>query len=231
MTDHRCREPELANPLLAAPHTYGGPDTDRSPPAVKDGRRPRGWGMDQDLVVRVQQGDQRAFEALAVTDYPRLYRVAYGVMGDHPSAEDVTQQALLGIWRDIRRPRDPARYEAWAYRLLVRVCYAEAKRQPGWMSNDHLSPADEPRATDPYGAVADRDQLERGLQRLSMDHRVVLALRHLLGMTPDEVAAPLGISRWAVYSRLARATEAMRAALTADARSVTAATEPQEVLR
>jgi RNA polymerase sigma factor (sigma-70 family) len=187
--------------------------------------------MDQDLVVRVQQGDQRAFEALAAADYPRLYRVAYGVMGDHPSAEDATQQALLDIWRDIRRLREPSKYEAWAYRLLVRDCYAEAKRRPRWTSNDDLSPADKPRAVDAYGVVADRDQLERGLRRLSMDHRVVLALRHLLGMTPEEVAATLGVSRWTVYKRLQAATKAMGAALEADARNVTATTDRQEALR
>jgi RNA polymerase sigma-70 factor (ECF subfamily) len=187
--------------------------------------------MDQDLVVRVQQGDQRAFEALATADYPRLHRVAHSVLGDPASAEDATQQALLDIWRKVRRLRDPAKYEAWSYRLLVRACYAEAKRQPKWVSNDDLSPAREPRTTDAYGVVADRDQLERGFQRLSMDHRVVIVLRFLLGMSPEEVAATLGISRWTVYSRLRAATEAMRAALEADARTVTVATEEQEALR
>ncbi len=187
--------------------------------------------MDQQLVVRVQGGDQRAFEVLATADYARLYRVAFGVMGDHASAEDVTQQALLDIWRDIRRLADPARYEAWSYRLLVRVCYAEARRRPEWWSSDDISSTHEPRAADAYGAVADRDQLERGLRRLPMDHRVVLALRHLLGMSPDDVASTLGISRWAVYKRLQAATESMRAALEADARSDTQTTEPQEALR
>ncbi len=59
--------------------------------------------MDQDLVSRVQQGDQRAFETLTVTDYPRLFRVAHGVLGDRDLAEDATQQAFLDIWRDIAR--------------------------------------------------------------------------------------------------------------------------------
>jgi DNA-directed RNA polymerase specialized sigma24 family protein len=66
---------------------------------------------------------------------------------------------------------------------------------------------------------------------LSMDHRVVLALRHLLGMTPEEVAATLGLSRWTVYKRVQAATEAMRAALEADARAVVPTAERQEVLR
>ena len=187
--------------------------------------------MDQDLVVRVQEGDQRAFEALATADYPRLFRVAHGVMGDRGLAEDVTQQALLDIWRKLRRLRDPDKYEGWSYRLLVRVCYAEAKRQPKWTSDDELSPADEPRTVDAYGAVADRDQLERGLRRLSMDHRVVLALRFLLGMTPEEVAVTLDLPRSTVYSRVQAAVKAMRAALEADARSATLVADRQEALR
>ncbi len=187
--------------------------------------------MDLALVARVQRGDQRGFEALAIADYPRLFRVAHGVLGDRGVAEDVTQQALLDIWRKMCRLRDPSKYEAWSYRLLVRICYAEAKRRPRWRSIDDLAPAYEPRTADAYGEVADCDQLERGFRRLSMDHRVVLALRHLLGMTPEEIADTLGVPRSTVYSRLQAATQAMRAALMADARLVTQPTVRQEVLR
>ena len=82
---------------------------------------------------------------------------------------------------------------------------------------------------DAYGVVDDRDQLERGFQRLSFDHRVALVLRFLIGMTPEQVAETLGINRSAMYARLERATKAMRAALEADTRTVTATTE--EALR
>ncbi len=187
--------------------------------------------MDQDLVVRVQHGDRRAFETLATADYPRLFRVAHAVLSDPSLAEDATQLALLDIWRDIRRLRDPGNYEGWSYRLLVRVCYAEAKRQPKWTPDDGLSPADEPTVADATGVVADRDQLERGFRRLSMDHRVVLVLHFLMDMTPDEVAEALGISRWTVYSRLEAATKAMRAALEADARVVAPTALRQEASR
>ena len=187
--------------------------------------------MDQALVARVQEGDQRAFEALVMADHPRLYRAAFGVLRDREAAEDATQQALLDIWRDIRRLRDPAKYEAWSYRLLVRVCYAEAKRRPKWTSSEDLSPADQASTTEAYGLVADRDQLERGFQQLSMDHRVVLALRHLLGMTPEQVAEVLDLPRSTVYSRLQAAVTAMRAAFEADERSVARALERQEALR
>ncbi len=187
--------------------------------------------MNEDLVVRVQRGDERAFESLTIADYPRLFRVANGVLGDYHLAEDATQQAFLDIWRDIPRLRDPAKYEGWSYRLLVRVCYGEAKKLPDWVSGD-ASRIAEPRTTDAYTTVADRDQLERGFQRLAMDQRVVLVLHFLLGMTPEQVGETLSISRWTVYSRLDRATKAMRAALEADGRpATTLAPEPQESLR
>jgi RNA polymerase sigma-70 factor (ECF subfamily) len=192
--------------------------------------------MDHDIVARVQRGDEQAFESLTKADFPRLYRVASGVLGDSHLAEDATQQAFVEIWRDIPRLRDPAKYEGWSYRLLVRVCYAEAKRRPGEETSVEETSVEahaiEPMAADAYAAVADRDQLERGLQRLSMDHRVVLVLRFLLGMTPEKVAETLGISRWTVYARSDRALKAMRTALEAEARSpVMPAPVRQESLR
>jgi predicted DNA-binding protein (UPF0251 family) len=58
-----------------------------------------------------------------------------------------------------------------------------------------------------------------------------MAIDILLGMTPEEVAATLGISRWTVYSRLRVAVKAMRAALEADVRAATPVTDQQEALR
>jgi RNA polymerase sigma-70 factor (ECF subfamily) len=175
--------------------------------------------MDQVLLSRVQRGDEQAFESLTKADFPRLYRVARGVLGDPHLAEDATQQAFVEIWRGIPRLRDPAKYEAWSYRLLVRACSAEAKRRPDEEVIVASYPV-EPRASDAYVAISDRDQLERGLRRLSMDHRVVLVLRFLVGMSPERVAETLGVTRWTVYARSDRAMKAMRAALEADARSV-----------
>jgi len=187
--------------------------------------------MDQDLVVRVRQGDQRAFEALAIADHARLFRVAYGILRDHQVAEDATQQASLDIWRDIRRLHDPAKYEGWSYRLLVHACYREAKRQPDWVSDSEIPPAREPRAADDYESVLDREQLERGFQHLSLDNRAVIVLRYLLDLTPEQVAEVLGIPRRTVYSRLKRAMPAMRAALEADARQAKPTRVRQEALR
>lgn len=186
-------------------------------------------GMDQDLVVRAQQGDQRAFETLTVQHHPRLFRVAHGILGDPHLAEDATQQAFLDIWRNIARLRDPARFEAWSYRTLVHACYAEARRKPDWVNYDELPAGREPRGGEEYAAVLERDRLGRAFQQLSVDHRSVVVLRYLLDMTPERIAETLDIPRRTVYSRLKRAMPALRAALEADARDAPATTTSREV--
>jgi RNA polymerase sigma-70 factor (ECF subfamily) len=174
--------------------------------------------MDQDLVVRAQHGDPRAFESLTLACHPHLFRLAHGILGNPQLAEDATQQACLDIWRDIRRLRDPARFEGWSYRILVHCCYREAKRRPTWVPEAAIQAADEPKVIDAIDAVLDRDQLERGFQRLSVDQRVVIVLRYLLDMTLEQVATTLDIPAGTVDSRLSRAMAAMRAALESDAR-------------
>ena len=74
--------------------------------------------MDTDLVVQAQGGDEEAFASLAVAAGDRLHAVAHRILRDTDLAEDATQQALLTIWRDLPQLRDPARFDAWSYRLL-----------------------------------------------------------------------------------------------------------------
>ena len=76
-------------------------------------------------------------------------------------------------------------------------------------------------AADDATSVADRDQLERGFRRLSIDHRAVVVLHHYRDMQLDQVAETLGIPIGTVRSRLFYAMRAMRSALDADARPAT----------
>jgi RNA polymerase sigma-70 factor (ECF subfamily) len=144
--------------------------------------------------------------------------VAHRILRDIDLAEDATQQALLSIWRDLPQLRDPARFEAWSYRLLVRACYAEARRTRRAGSILRLLPAGEPTASDDLAAVADRDQLERGFRRLSIDHRAVVVLHHYLDLSLADVADALGIPEGTVRSRLHYAMRGLRAAMAADSR-------------
>jgi RNA polymerase sigma-70 factor, ECF subfamily len=174
--------------------------------------------MDTALVVRAQHGDEEAFASLAVACGDRLHAVAHRILRDTNLAEDATQQTLLTIWRTLPKLRDPARFDAWSYRLLVNACFVEGRRRNHWSVNLRLRPSDEPAVGEDLSGVVDRDQLERGFQRLSIDHRAVVVLHHYLGLSHDGVAESLGIPVGTVRSRLHNAMRAMRAALDADAR-------------
>jgi RNA polymerase sigma-70 factor (ECF subfamily) len=174
--------------------------------------------MDTDLVTRAQRGDEEAFASLAVAVGDRLHAVAHRILRDLDLAEDATQQALLAIWRDLPQLRDPARFDAWSYRLLVRACYAEGRKERRWTPNLHLLPSDEAMQGDGSSTVIDRDQLERGFRRLSIDHRAVVVLHHYLDWPLERVADALGIPAGTARSRLHHAMRGLRAALDADAR-------------
>jgi RNA polymerase sigma-70 factor, ECF subfamily len=174
--------------------------------------------MDTDLVTRAQHGDEEAFASLAVAIGDRLHAVAHRILRDIDLAEDATQQALVAIWRDLPQLRDPARFDAWSYRLLVRACYAEGRRTRAWSPNLRILPADEPSVSGELDAVLHRDQLETAIRRLSVDHRAVLVLRYYADLPLEEVAQVLGVRLGTVNSRLHHAMRAMRAALDADAR-------------
>jgi len=174
--------------------------------------------MDTDLVVRAQRGDREAFADLAATIADRFLATSHRILSDIDLAEDATQQALISVWQDLPQLRDPARFEAWSYRLLVRACYAEGRRSRTWTPNMRLLPSDGPSQADGSSALADRDQLERGFRRLSIDHRAVVVLHHYLDMPLDQVAEALGIPAGTARSRLHHAMRGLRAALDADAR-------------
>lgn len=178
--------------------------------------------MDTELVIRAQRGDEEAFASLALAAGDRLHAVAHRILRDIELAEDATQRALLAIWRDLPQLRDPARFDAWSYRLLVRACYAEGRREHHWTPNMRLMPNDGPSHSDSSSLVADRDQLERGFRRLSINHRAVVVLHHYLDLPVDRVAAILDVPPGTVRSRLHHAMRGLRAALDADARPIAA---------
>ena len=174
--------------------------------------------MDADLVIRAQHGDKGAYGLIATAIAGRFRAVSRRILRDVDLADDATQQALLTIWQDLPQLRDPVHFEAWSYRILVRACYAEGRKERRWSPNLRLLPMDESLTDGGQGLVVDRDQLERGFRHLSLDHRTVVVLHHYLDLPLERVAEICGIPPGTAHSRLHHAMRALRAALDADAR-------------
>jgi RNA polymerase sigma-70 factor, ECF subfamily len=171
--------------------------------------------VDRELVERARHGDREAYEVLGRAAADRLYPVAYRILREADQADDAVQQTLVAIWREIPKLRDPDRFEAWTYRLVVRFCLAEARRQRGQEARVKALALDV-RSADDTIRVAARDEIERAFRRLTPEHRAVLVLHHYVGLPVNEVAETLGIPFGTAASRLHYAARAMRAALTTD---------------
>jgi len=177
--------------------------------------------MQCDLVERAQRGDQDSFAALVHLCSDRLYGIAYRILRDPDRAEDALQQALVRLWDDLPSLRDPDRFDAWSYRLVVHASYGEARRERRWTSRIRPITSD-PMADDRISRIADRDEFERGFRGLTPEHRAVLVLHYFVGLPVTEVAETLGIPVGTAVSRLHYAVRGLRAALEADARGVVA---------
>lgn len=177
---------------------------------------------------QAQRGDKDAYDAIVRAMAPRLYRAAHRIVRDFDAAQDATQLGLVAIWRELPRLRDPDRFDAWAYRLVVRYCLMELRsrrRRLAIVPDDGFGTdgaESEPARADDAHAVADRDELERAFRLLTAEQRAVVVLRHYVGMSVAESAEVLGIPTGTAASRLHYATRALRAALEANDRQAVA---------
>jgi RNA polymerase sigma-70 factor (ECF subfamily) len=178
--------------------------------------------MDRDLVEQAQRGDQEAFAILARTRGDTLYGVARRILRDVGLAEDAVQQTLVIAWHELPRLRDPERFDVWLHRALVRACYVESRRRRAWISSIRVLPIDGPAGPDELALLADRDEVERGFQRLPPEQRAILVLHHYLGLGLNEIGEVLDIPPGTARSRLHYAHRAMRALLEADSRPTAA---------
>jgi RNA polymerase sigma-70 factor (ECF subfamily) len=174
--------------------------------------------MERSLVERAQRGDREAYGRLAADASHRLYAIALRVLRDADQASDVLQDALVDIWQDLPSLRDPDRFEAWSYRVLLNRCRAQRRRAHRALPAIELLPNDGP-VGDVQASVAMRDELERGFSALTADQRAILVLRYYRDLGVDEIARTLSVSPGTVKSRLYAAREAMRAALDAQERA------------
>ena len=182
--------------------------------------------MDRDLVERARSGDSDAYDALVRASADRLYATAYRIVRDGDLADEAVQQTLVQIWRELPSLRDPDRFEAWTYRLIVRFCHVDSRRARRKGVREIRMDESTPAASDAFADADLRDQLDRALARLSLDHRTVVVLHHYSGLPLGEIAEILGVPYGTVGSRLYHATRALRAAVNAGDRSTALEGQP-----
>jgi RNA polymerase sigma-70 factor (ECF subfamily) len=183
-----------------------------------EGRSKDGVVVRSELIERARAGDREAFRRLAEREVDRLLAVARLILRDSDLAEDAAQEALVRCWRQLPKLRDVSAFDGWLYRILVHAAADEAKRQRRYRAGIRIVEV-EPALSDHAPGIVDRDQLERGFRRLSVDHRTVVVFHHYLGLSLSQIATNLGLPIGTVKSRYHYAMSALRAALEADSRA------------
>jgi RNA polymerase sigma-70 factor (ECF subfamily) len=167
-----------------------------------------------DLVIRARSGDPEAFEVLIRAAGDHLLAVARKILRDADAADDALQQAIIQAWRRLPQLRDPDRFDAWLYRILVMACYAEANRTR--RHTGHVRALPTSKFHDDFaGHLADREVLEQAFNSLTPSHRAVIVLHYFAGLPMNEVAQIVGVSHGTARSRLHYAHRALRSALEA----------------
>jgi len=172
------------------------------------------------MVEQAKLGDREAFTRLAFELSDHLFAVAHRILRDFDAAGDALQVTLLRIWRDLPSLRDPDRFEAWAYWVLLRACQDQLRRQNRQPRTLHLLAADAI-AADPALAIVNREQLDRAFRTLTTEQRAAIVLQYYRDMSLPQIAEVLQVPIGTVRSRLHYAKRALRSAIDADSRPTT----------
>ena len=160
--------------------------------------------MESDLAPTVraaQRGDTMAMNALVDELMPYIGRICRAIALDR--GDDATQEALISILRNLRQLRDPGALRAWARRIATREAVRVARQRSAGTAElpDDIAAPGHSSLT-----VEVRDQLER----MAPEHRAILVLRDIEGLSEQEAAAVLHVARGTVKSRLHRARARFR---------------------
>ena len=163
----------------------------------------------------VRSLSEEAFRAVYHALVDELVSFAFGMVSDRRTAEDIVQQSFTELVRAAPRLRGGgSSLKAWLYRSVRFGCmdeYRRRSRRPE-IPVDRLP--DRPERVDPLDAYLDAD-LERALRGLNKRQRTVIVLRHVTGLSGEEIAEVIGSSRRAAYAVLARAEAKLRSLLEA----------------
>ncbi len=169
---------------------------------------------DIELVRKIGRGDREAFRVLVNREGRYLYGIAYALVGNAADAEDMVQETFAGMLSS--RFRGESSLRTWLVRILVRRVGMLRRSRHGMRREGRLevqtADGSGTRWMTPSGSAGTEAKLDLAtmLESLSPEHRAVMILRELHGLTYEEMAAALGLPRGTVESRLHRARAELR---------------------
>jgi RNA polymerase sigma factor (sigma-70 family) len=172
---------------------------------------------DEQLIAQCVAGQHAAFEILVRRYQTLVCSIAYSILGDVATSEDVGQEVLLIAWKRLGELRDPSRLKAWLATITRNQARGWLRRQTNTMQ-ELTSPHQVPQPHSPQQDAARQEELQfvwQTLQQLPATYREPLVLYYRQEQSVGDVAAALDLSPSAVKQRLARGRNLLREEVTA----------------
>lgn len=183
---------------------------------------------DGSLVLRLQRGEDAAFEELVRAQGGRLLRVARRMLSSEEDARDAVQDAFVGAFKSIGTFESASMLSTWLHRIVVNACLMRLRTKrrkpeedieqylPRFLADGHqVEPS--VRWSESAETALERSELRllvrKAIKELPDTYRSVLLMRDIEELSTEEVASMLGTTANAVNIRLHRARQALRALL------------------
>ncbi|MEG2456005.1 MAG: sigma-70 family RNA polymerase sigma factor [Oscillospiraceae bacterium] len=185
---------------------------------------------EKELIAKTQKGDEGAFSILMERYQGKIYNLALRMTASPEDAQELTQETFFKAWRSLSGFHGESGLGTWLYRLCSNVCIdflrREKRRKNLSMTvflDDDDSESRQAELPDtrftPHGELEKKElraAVSRGLAALSDEHRQVLVLREIEGLSYGEIGALLSLEEGTVKSRIARARLSLRKILLSD---------------
>jgi len=142
---------------------------------------------------------------------PALFRLASNLVPNHQDAEDVVQETFIAGFRALKSFQERSSVKTWLYAIAYRqAALLRRKRRIPFQMLSEETPLPSPSESTHVSAVDARIDLNEALANLPEDHRAILILRELDGLSYEEISSVLGLPRGTVESRIHRARQSLK---------------------
>lgn len=191
------------------------------------GKRELAELTDEDLILRVQKGNNQAYDILVGRYKNRLYAYLFRMLGNEEEAEEFAQETFVKAYMNADKYRTVARFSTWLYTIgtnLVRNRIRNIKRRPkmvslwsensGGESGKWYEIPDESQRPDTTAERGSLNELiQKAIERIPSKYRSSFVLREINGLSYEEIAAATGLKLGTVRSRINRGRTHFRKAI------------------